>query len=134
MSDTNADSATAAAETDDARSLSEIGRKHTLLGYARRQLRQQIKKDHGIDVDPDGIFVSTTEAVRTGPLINPISGSAYPAGASTGRAGPVISYHTTRHSLSELALANVGIWDVTFALTAQVKDGAGNKQDRKSVV
>ena len=30
--------------------------------------------------------------------------------------------------LGLLALANVGIWDVTFALTAQVKDGAGNKK------
>ena len=116
-----------AAETEDGQSLSEIGRKHTLLGYARRQLQQQIKKDHGIDVDPDGIFISTTEAVQTGPLIYPIGGSAYPAGASTGRTGPAISYHTIRHSLSELALANVGIWDVTFALTAQVKDSAGNK-------
>ncbi len=116
-----------AAESDDAQPLSEIGRKHTLLGYARLQLQQQIKKDHGIDVDPDEIFISTTEALRTGPLINPVSGSGFPAGMSLGRTGPIISYHTTRRSLSELALSNVGIWDVTFALTAQVKDGAGQK-------
>ena len=116
-----------AAETDDARPLGEIGRKHTLLGYARLELRQQIKKDHGIDVDPDRIFISTTEAQRTGPLINPIGGSGFSAGVSLDRTGPAISYHTTQRSLSELALSNVGIWDVTFALTAQVKDGAGNR-------
>lgn len=116
-----------AAQTDDAQPLGEIGRKHTLLGYARLELRQQIKKDHGIDVDPDRIFISTTEAQRTGPLINPIGGSGFSAGVSLDRTGPAISYHTTQRSLSELALSNVGIWDVTFALTAQVKDGAGNR-------
>ena len=116
-----------AAETDDARPLAEIGRKHTLLGYARLELQQQIKKDHDIDVDPDTVFISTTEAQRTGPLINPTGGSGFAAGMSLDRTGPAISYHTTRRSLSELALSNVGIWDVTFALTAQVKDGAGNR-------
>ena len=115
------------AGSDDSQPLSEIGRKNSLLSYARLQLQRQVKKDHGIDIDPDGIFISTTEAVRTGPLINPISGSAFAAGMSLDRTGPAIQYHTTRHSLSELALANVGKWDVTFALTAQVKDAAGNK-------
>lgn len=110
----------------DSEPLSEIGQKHTLLGFARLRLQQQIKKDHGIDVDPDAVFVSTTEAVRTGPLINPISGSGFAAGFSLDRTGPVISHKTTRRSLSELALANVGIWDLTFALTARVKDGADN--------
>ena len=116
-----------AVETDDAQPLGEIGRKHTLLGYARLELQQQIKKDHGIVVDPDTIFISTTEALRTGPLINPTGGSGFAAGVSLDRTGPTISYHTTRRSLSELALSNVGIWDLTFALTAQVKDGAGNR-------
>lgn len=115
-----------AAVTPDAEPLSEIGQKQTLLGYARLQLKQKIKKDHGINIDPDAIFVSITEAVRTGPLINPISGSGFAAGFSVDRTGPSISFHTTRRSLSELALANVGIWDVTFALTARIKDGAGN--------
>ena len=116
-----------AAETDEAEPLAEIGRKSTLLGYARLQLQRQIKQDHGIDVDPDTLYVSTTEAVRTGPLINPTGGSGFAAGVSLDKTGPVISYHTTRRSLSELALANVGIWDLTFALTAQVKDASGNR-------
>ena len=114
-----------ASVTPDAQPLGEIGQKHTLLGYARIQLQQQIKNDHGIEVNPDTIYISTTEAVRTGPLFNPISGSGFAAGVSLDKTGPVISYQTTRRSLSELALANVGIWDVTFTLTAQVKDSTG---------
>ena len=116
----------AAAEAPDTEPLSEIGQKNTLLGYARVQLKRHIKTDHGIDIDPDSIYISTTEALQTGAVINPVSGSGFPAGASVGRTGPTISYRTTRRSLSELALANVGIWDVTFALTAQVKDAQGN--------
>lgn len=70
--------------------------KSTLLGYARLQLKQQIKADHGIEVDLDNIFISTTEALQTGAVINPVSGSGFPAGVSIGRTGPTISYHTTR--------------------------------------
>ena len=120
-----------AAQTADTPSLSAIGQKSTLLGYARLQLRQQIKADHGIEVDPDIIFISTTEALQTGPVINPISAiglpSGFPAGASIDRTGPTITYRTTQRSLSELALANVGIWDVTFGLTAQVRDAKGKR-------
>ncbi|WP_321837267.1 membrane-targeted effector domain-containing toxin [Pseudomonas kulmbachensis] len=114
-----------ACETTEAFPIAQSGQKSTLLGYARLQLKQQIKADHGIEVDPDNIFISTTEALQTGAVINPISGSGFPAGASIGRTGPTISYHTTRRSLSELALANVGIWDVTFALTARITDAQG---------
>lgn len=114
-----------ASVASDTQPLGEIGQRHTLLSYARIRLQQQIKKDHGIEVQPDAIFISTTEAVRTGPQINPISGSGFAAGVSLDKTGPVISYQTTRRSLSELALANVGIWDVTFTLTAQVKDSTG---------
>lgn len=114
-----------ASETPQAQSIAQSGHKSTLLGYARLQLKQRIKADHGIDVDPDAIFVSTTEAVQTGAVINPISGSGFAAGFSTDRTGPTISHQTTRRSLSEMALANVGIWDVTFALSARIMDAQG---------
>ena len=117
-------------QTPNAHPLNQIGQKSTLLGYARLQLKQQINTDHGIKVEPDSVFITTTEAVQTGPLINPVSstgiGSGFAAGVSLSRTGPTISYITTRHSLSELALSNVGKLDLTFALTAQVKDAAGN--------
>lgn len=111
-------------QASNAHPLNEIGEKSTLLGYARVQLKQQIKIDHGIDVDPDSIFISTTEAVQTGPVFNP-GQSSFPQGYSLPRTGPTLTYKTTRRSLSEVALSNVGIWDVTFALTAQVKDAGG---------
>ncbi|MCF6760611.1 membrane-targeted effector domain-containing toxin [Pseudomonas fragi] len=115
----------AASEAPDTEPLAEIGQINTLLGYARTRLKQQIKTDHRIDIDPDTLFISTTEALQTGAVINPITGSGFAAGASVDRTGPTITYKTTRRSLSELALSNVGIWDVTFALTAQVKDAHG---------
>lgn len=120
----------AVSQTPNAHPLNQIGQKSTLLGYARIHLKQHIKNDHNIEVDPDSIFISTTEAVQTGPLINPVSstgvGSGFAAGFSQSSIGPTISYITTRRSLSELALSNVGKLDLTFALTAQIKDAAGN--------
>ena len=120
-----------ASQAPDTQPLSEIGQKSTLLGYARIELKQQIKTDHGLEVDPDTIFISTTEALQTGPAIYPVSGAGLPsgfaAGASVDRTGSTISYKTTQHSLSELALANVGIWDITFGLTAQVRDANGHR-------
>lgn len=115
-----------ASETTETQPIAQIGKKASLLGYAREQLKQQIKTDHGIEIDPDAIFVSTTEAVQTGAVINPLGGSGFAAGASIHQTGPTISYRTTRRNLSELALANVGIWDLTFALTARITDTQGN--------
>lgn len=112
--------------TPNAHPLNQIGQKSTLLAYARIQLTQRIKADHGIEVDPDGVYISTTQAVQTGPVINPIIGSAFAAGNSLSRTGPTTSYITTRRSLSELALSNVGKLDADFALTARIKDAAGN--------
>ena len=114
-----------ACEAPDASPITESGKKHTLLGYARTQLKQQIKADHGIECDPDSLCILTTEAVQTGPVIFPTFGSAYTAGNSIGRTGPTLSYVTHRMSLTQLALSNVGVWDVTFALTAQIIEANG---------
>ena len=120
-----------ASQALDTQPLAEIGQKSTLLGYARAQLKQRIKADHAIEVDPDAIFISTTEVLQTGPLIYTGSGAGLPSGFAAGvsldKTGPTLTYRTTRRSLSELALANVGIWDITFSLTALVKDAKGNR-------
>ena len=116
-----------ASQVPDGRLLAESGHRNTLLGYARIQLKHAIKKDHGLDIDPDSVYIATTEALQSGPVINPLSGSGFAAGASINTTGPTITYRTTRRSLCELALANVGSWDVTFALTAQVTDANGNR-------
>ena len=100
--------------------LLENGQKSTLLGYARARLKQQIRADHTLDVDPDHIIVTTSEALITSPGIYPLSTSGYAAGVSVHRTGPTITYKTTRRSLSELALENIGLLDLNFALTARV--------------
>ena len=114
-----------ASEAPGLQPITESGRKQTLLGYAKTRLKRQIAIDHGIEVEPDSIYVQTTEAVQTGPVIFPFGGSAYPAGNSLDRTGPTIRYITNQLSLTQLALSNVGIWDMTFALTAQIIDVNG---------
>lgn len=115
-----------ASEASQAQSISLSGQRNTLLGYARQQLIQRIKSERNIEVDPDSIFISTTEALQTGAVIYPFGGSGFPAGVSIERTGPSITHKTTVRSLSELALANVGVWDVTFALTARITDAQGH--------
>lgn len=105
----------------------DSGNKSSLLDFARVKLKQQIKADHGIDIDPDTISIATTEALSTGSVIYPLASSGFAAGINIHRTGPTITYRTTTRSLSELSLQNVGIWDVTFALTAQVNGPDGNR-------
>lgn len=98
-----------------------------LLSFAKARLKRQIKIDHGLDVDPDTLFIVTTQALQTGPAIYPLNPTAYPAGASIGRTGPAISLNSTRVSLSVLALTNVRALDITYTLTAQVEDSQGQR-------
>lgn len=103
------------------------GHMNSVLSYARARLKQQIKTDHGVEVDPDAIFIATTEARSTGPVINPLNPSGFAAGVSIERTVPTITLSTTRFSLSQLALNNVGKLDITYALTAQVQDDKGQR-------
>lgn len=114
-----------ASQTTENSPLLENGQKSTLLGYARARLKQQIKAEHQLDIDPDQIFISTTKALNTSPGVYPFGTSGYVAGVSVHRTGPTITYKTTRRSLSELALENVGLLDLDFALTARVHDAQG---------
>lgn len=115
-----------ASQTLDTQDFFYHGQKNSLLGYARAQLKQRIKANHNIEVDPDAIMISTTEALNTGPGFYPLNPTGSIAGGSIHRTGPSITYQTTRRSLSELALDNIGKLDLTFALTARVQDAAGN--------
>lgn len=49
----------------------EKGQKSTLLGYARAQLKKKIREDHQLDIDPDRITVTTSEALVTSPGLPP---------------------------------------------------------------
>lgn len=112
-------------QTQDTPGIFTQGQKSSVLAYARHQLRQRIKADHNLEVDPDTLIITTTEALNTGPGFYPLNPTGSIAGASLHRTGPSTTYHTTRRSLSELALENVGKLDLTFALTARVLDTAG---------
>lgn len=111
-----------AAQTRDTQGFFTSGSKNSLLAYARARLRQKILKDHNADIDPDTVIIATTEAYNTSPGFYPFSTSGYAAGNSVHRTGPTFTYKTTRRTLSDLALDNVGKLDVTFALTAQIED------------
>ena len=112
-------------QTSELKFLQGNGGKTTLLGYARSRLKKKIKADHSINVDPDQIFISTTQAYNTAPGFNPLSTSGYAAGVSVHRTGSTITQSTTRRSLSQLALENVGLLDLNFALTARVQSADG---------
>ncbi len=105
--------------------LLEYGQKNTLLGYAKTRLKQRIKADHQLDIDPDQIFISTTEVLNTSPGLNPLNLSSYSAGKSIHITGPTLTRSHTRRSLSELALENIGLLDINFAMTARVHDAKG---------
>ena len=112
-------------QTTDHIPLLEYGQKNTLLSYAKTRLKQRIKADHQLDIDPDQIFVSTTEVLNISPGLNPLNPSSYSAGVSTHRTGPTLTRRNTQRSLSELALENIGLLDLNFALTARVHDAKG---------
>lgn len=99
-----------------------IGQRSQLLIFAKDALKKQVKADLNIEIDPDRVMISTTEAVSTGPVIYPFATSGYAAANSLHRTGPTVSYIETRRSLSAVALDNVGKLDLTFAVTARVLD------------
>lgn len=103
------------------------GRKVTLRDYAKHQLKLQIRIDHQLEIDPDNVYISTTEAYNTSPGFYPLFTSGYTAGVSVHRTGPTITYRTIRRSLSDLALENVGFLDLNYALTARVVDWQGKR-------
>ena len=103
------------------------GNKTYLLDFARDRLKERIRRDLGIEVEPRAIAVITTQVLQTGPVIYPLATSGFAAGNSLSRTGPTLTSHSTRRSLPELALENVGALDLTFALTATVTDENGRR-------
>lgn len=103
------------------------GNKTYLLAFARDRLKQRIREDLAIEVDPDKLVLVTTQALQTGPIVYPFGTSGYAAGNSLHRTGPTITLSPVRRSVSELALENIGALDVTFALTATITDDQGKR-------
>ncbi|MCM2364536.1 DUF6543 domain-containing protein [Pseudomonas sp. SR18] len=104
-------------EWDGLPSLQQFGDKATLLAYANEQLRNALKAEHGLEVDPDHIKVQT----RTPRLPSAV----YGAGAR-----PVIPDEGPRHlthtrSLTHVALENVGGLDFNFVNFSTITDNQG---------
>lgn len=97
-----------------------FSQREALLDYAAIQLRQRMRAELGIDVDPHRVMISTTRAVRTGALLHPLQPSSYIAGQLRNQAGESLSLVTHRRSLPTLALENVSLLDLDFILTARV--------------
>lgn len=97
-----------------------FSQREQLLDYAATQLRQRMLIELGIDLDPHRIMVSTTKAVRTGAVLHPLHPSSYIAGVLRDKSGQSLTLITHRRSLAVLALENVSLLDLDFALTARV--------------
>jgi hypothetical protein len=98
----------------------QFSQRDELLAYATRHLRQRIRTELGIEVDPRQVMVATTKAVRTGPLLHPLQPSSYISGVLRDKAGESLTLITHRRSLAVLALENVSLLDLDFILTARV--------------
>jgi hypothetical protein len=106
-------------------SVNRFSQREELLRYAATQLRQRIRIELAIEVDPHQVMIATTKAVRTGALLHPLQPSSYIAGVLRDKTGESVSLITHRRNLAVLALENVSLLDLDFILTARVTiDGA----------
>ncbi len=101
-------------------SLKQFAEPGRLLGYAKDQLRERLRADRGVEVDPDQIIISVTAAQQTGPIAPPTNPNSSIAGRARDQAGYPITLTTRRYRLTELALLNVAAFDSDYALTARV--------------
>lgn len=102
--------------------LEQFNQHHSLLGWVRQRLREYLLRDPGIDHAPEDIYISVTEARQVGSLVNPLpfGSSSYTPVVSRQQTGPTIETVRYTYRLDELALLNVGWFDLDYWLTARV--------------
>lgn len=105
--------------------LQQFQQRHSLLDYCRRTLRQRLLNDHGHELDPDRIQVSTTLIHQGGPLAIPTNPGSSVPGRSRPQAGEVLIPVRQQRTLSEFALENVGLFDVDYWLSACITHSDG---------
>lgn len=110
--------------------LEQFRQRNTLLDWTRERLRERLRHDRNLDIDPRDIRISVTLARQTGPLLNPLLPSGYIAVASRPQAGETIELVNITYSLDELALLNIAWFDIDYWLSARVHraDGTGITQ------
>ena len=104
-------------------SLAQYSDKPALLAYANQQLRIQLMADHALDIDPDDIRVHTKEPYIPPTVVAP--GAPAPAPREP---GTPLFRHRTR-TLTELALDNVGGWDLNFTHFSRLTENTGQQPD-----
>jgi len=102
--------------------LSAYGKPAQLRHYAREKLRERLKVDHGLELNPDEIFIQTAHAEVTGWL---------PVDTEYGLVDPAVpaDVNVTTHvrSLTNVCLENIALTDFDFWLTARSQDSQGQR-------
>ncbi|MFG0634555.1 dermonecrotic toxin domain-containing protein [Pseudomonas sp. xss_2] len=100
--------------------LEQFNQRHSLMAWVRARLREFLRRDPGIDTDPQDVRISVTLARRVGPLPNPLDSSGYIPVVSRPQAGSTVELVNHTYRLDELALLNIAWFDVDYWLTARV--------------
>ncbi|HGA2319011.1 TPA: DUF6543 domain-containing protein [Pseudomonas putida] len=107
--------------------LEAFNRRHHLLAWVRERLGKALRREYAIELPAEKICITVTLARRKGPLINPLAISGYVAVANRRHVGDSIERVTTTYRLDELALLNIGWFDVNYWLTSRVHHEDGSR-------
>ncbi|MFR0673578.1 hypothetical protein ACLUUI_07845 [Enterobacterales bacterium AW_CKDN230030176-1A_HGKHYDSX7] len=106
--------------------LEQFTSRHTLLAWTRERLVERLHRTTGLNVALDDLRLTVTLARQTGPLFNPLSPSSYIPAASRPQAGDTIELVSITYTLDELALLNIGWFDIDYWLTARLHRADGS--------
>lgn len=103
----------------------QFNQRNTLLGWTQERLRERLRSEHGLDINPQDICVNVTMARQVGPVVHPLLPTGYIAVSSRPQVGDSIELVSQTWTLDELALLNVAWFDIDYWLTARVYHVAG---------
>ncbi|MEF9899038.1 MAG: hypothetical protein RR736_19320 [Pseudomonas sp.] len=107
--------------------LEQFLKRHNLLDWTQARLREHIRHDHGLDIDPQDIHISVTMARQVGPILHPFLPTGYIAVASRPQVGESIEWVSATYRLDEFALLNIAWFDIDYWLTARVHRTDGSE-------
>ncbi len=99
---------------------------NSLLIWVRDRLRQALRQQYQLDIDPRQVQISVTMARQIGPVLHPSLPNSYVPVASRPRVGGTVELVPRTYNLEELALLNVAWLDVDYWLTARVHKADGS--------
>lgn len=107
----------------------QFQQRHTLLAWVTERLNEQLRREPLLDrrLNAEDIHVSVTLAQRIGPLVNPLSPSSYIPAASRPQVGATIELVPVTYRLAELALLNIGWFDLDYWVSARIHTADGRE-------